>query len=242
MDDSTPKLLSLPPEIRNRIYTFVLSIPRNDLCQRHLPDLPRVQRANSCSNDPRSPNLSVLLVCKQIYIEAYHIFSHHNELHFDNTTRLLNFLRRIGYARRQQLRVIFFHEFDDQAKKAFRLLRTCPKLTRVRLIFPTRRAALYPPGYAALREVRGLQAVDMHGQGRSFFGPDYRKIVQPWEIDPVCNPTDLERAMMRPRLKRFVADSNKKINLFHRRREVFRSEQDEVFRFEQDDLRIRMNW
>lgn len=50
---------------------------------------------------PDKRPLSLLLVSKQTYPEAYHIFYRHNNRQFPNVCYLWQFLKNIGYARRQ---------------------------------------------------------------------------------------------------------------------------------------------
>ena len=68
--------LPFPPEIRERIYTFLLTSE---------DDMPITTRNDG--PDTRCPSL--LLVCKQICLEAFHIFYRYNNLKFRQCGRSL---------------------------------------------------------------------------------------------------------------------------------------------------------
>ncbi len=188
--------LSFPPEIRVRIYEFVLDASDKSPKQRY--------RTPSFAAE-----LSLLLVSRQTYFESYHIYYRINTIHLSTTTNLFRFLCKIGYARRQQLVSISFQNFDENAKRAFLILRTARRLKRIRFILPT----ILPPGYAALREVRGMESVEIR-------------------CDRDCS--ELIEAMKRPRLARFRSPKDPD-DLFKQRREVFP-------KLERERLGIDMNW
>ncbi|KAA6414623.1 MAG: hypothetical protein FRX48_01373 [Lasallia pustulata] len=144
-------LFTLPPELRNRIYELVL-------------------RADSSVTEPFGPvfdvhgllveacnHLSILSVCRQIYLESFHVFYSKNCLLFSSTECLFHFLSSIGHARRQEITSIMlrWQAEDPNPKRAFRLLHNCQKLRNLYLKIPSNQ----PPGFAALREVRGLECV-----------------------------------------------------------------------------------
>lgn len=162
------KHLPLPAEIRTKIYEYILLLPNclksNRVSPRTMSKTGDQWPGPSCRHDNHYPfdtnypdplDLSLLLVSKATYTESYHIFYRANTLYFKNTPTLLTFLRHIGHVRRQALRDIGFdwvgNGNDSQA--AFRLLASCGGLETVR--FTINR--LRPPGYEALREVRGLK-------------------------------------------------------------------------------------
>ena len=122
----------LAPEIRDRIYHFVLGPPEDpSICLTQvLDDRPlrapngrvdlnkafRVKSVvqNSEHKDPdwgvihqvKPDDLSILLVSKQTYIESFHVFYTTNCLYFTDTALLYRFLKNIGYARRQHLTMV----------------------------------------------------------------------------------------------------------------------------------------
>ena len=196
-----PPVPHLPflPEIRDRIYKHLL-VSESYLRMGENP-------GSSCMDGEsgKETDLSILLLSKQTYIEAFHIFYRFNQFYFKDTEILYRFLRKIGYPRRQQITTISFcWRSHGIAKEAFRLLKTCKGLKSL----STWISDYEPWGYAALREVRGLEEVSI-GKNTS-------------AISPHCDPQKLEHAMLRPRLKAPSADPDEKIDLFKRRREVAR--------------------
>lgn len=134
------KHLPFPPEIRQRIYKYALQLPD---CFKE----PRYHYATPTSRSrtlwpvkqrsfhyplsagaPSPFDLSLLLVSKQTFMEAYHVFYRFNTIFFSSTDALLEFLQGIGYARRQELTDIGFDWVGEEAKAAFRLLKTCGNL------------------------------------------------------------------------------------------------------------------
>ena len=137
------KHLPFPPEIRQRIYKYALQLPgcfKEPLYYDALP----TSRSRSLwpikrqafhyplhAGAPSPFDLSLLLVSKQTFLEAYHVFYRFNTIFFASTDALLEFLQGIGYARRQELTDIGFDwvgEETTKAKATFRLLRTCGNL------------------------------------------------------------------------------------------------------------------
>lgn len=212
------QLLPFPPEIRLMIYNLVLDLSNDEPRDPKLPrELTIRPKRSSTSKDF---NLSVLLVSKQTYMETYHIFYRINHLCFETTTTLFQFLHHIGSPRRQQIVSVSFNNFDHNAKRAFRLLKTCQRLKHVRLILPLHQ----PPGYVALREVRGLESVYVYLHEYL----THRGI-------PRSDPNELKKAMMRPRLKQYEIDPEAKIDLFKTCRKILRKTDDE-------NLAIEMKW
>ena len=148
-----------------------------------------------------------------------------NKIHLLNTNVLYKFLKNIGYARRQHITSIVFGwtSHDKQAKKAFRILKTCSSLKSIEIMLSSfeRKTWYEPPNHStALKEVRGMAEVQI-------------RVHTPWETD--FSKTNLDRtafrelrtAMMRPRLKQFVVDSVFDIDPFKaRRKQSRRSEED----------------
>ena len=184
-------------------------------------------------------DLNLLLVCKQIYIEAFHVFYSSHRFYFSDTELLYSFLKGIGYNRRQHLSMIALDWCGPYAKEAFRLLKTCGRLKSVQFTLPCGE----PPGYAAMREIRGLEqalVVERHHyepgwNTYTFMAPaDYRCRCRPGEQGkgPLDDVLELERAMMRPRLGRYAVDPNEKLDLFKGKREVLKKTE-ESFLFEE---------
>ena len=161
------KHLPLPPEIRQRIYRYALQLPhcfKERMCHVSISSSksrklwPKEQWAlhYPLEYGESSPfDLSLLLVSKQTFLEAFHVFYRFNTIYFNNTETLLQFLQNIGYARRQELTDVGFNWVGTESKSAFRLLRTCGNLSTVRFSMHSKN----PPGYEALREVRGVRQV-----------------------------------------------------------------------------------
>lgn len=160
--------LPLPPEIRTKIYRSILLLP-SCLKSNRVPPTSKSKTGTQWpgpssrhdnhypfdNNYPDPLDLSLLLVSKATYAESYAIFYGANVLYFRNCATLLQFLRNIGHVRRQALRDIGFDWVGKDSQAAFRLLASCGGLEVVRCTINR----LRPPGYEALREVRGLRNV-----------------------------------------------------------------------------------
>lgn len=188
-------------------------------------------------------HLSILLVSKQIYVEAFYVFYTKNCLSFTDTGLLYRFLKNIGYTRRQHLTMIYFLWRGPDAKEAFRLLKTCRRLQTVQFTVP----CSHPPGYEALKEVRVENSkaralvhftpaqnppLDIRDH-TSCFG-DYRcHCVCRRRYEPASSMRELEKAMMRPRREQDLPDPNEKFDLFKPKREHFKkSEEQDLLREE----------
>ena len=256
-------LMTLPPEIRNRIYMFVLGprdirntiqvvmsaaefAKRHERIRSHYP----VMEIEECSNAPRfidmqfltKSTLNILLACKHVYIEAFHVFYTYNRFYFPDTELLFSFLKGIGYNRRQHLTMIVFDWCGPFAKEAFRLLKTCRRLKSIQLKIPCSE----PPGYGAVREIRGLEqalVLDRLHYGihqlrypvrrenhYRLASEDYRCLCyrDPHGKGPLDDVHELERAMMRPRLKRYAEDPSEKFNLFEGKREFLKKSEESI--------------
>ena len=178
--------------------------------------------------------LNILLVCKQIYIEAFHIFYASNKFYFSDTELLYCFLKGIGYNRRQHLSMISFGWCVPYAKDAFRLLKTCKRLKSVQFTIP----CCDPPGYAAVREIRGLEQAMVLERRHYGKWPSDKNWTAAADYRCQCESTqgksslddvpELERAMMRPRLKRYAEAPNEKFDLFKSKREVWKKSEEAV--------------
>ena len=187
--------------------------------------------------------LNILLACKSIYIEAFHVFYSSNRFYFPDTELLFSFLKGIGYNRRLHLTTIAFEWCGPFAKEAFRLLKTCRRLKSVQFTIPCSQ----PPGYGAVREIRGLEQALVFD--RLHFGirmedhyrlasEDYRCLCHhdPHRKGPLDDIQELERAMMRPRLKQYAEDPSEKFSLFKGKREVLKKAEESIL------LEDRVSW
>ncbi len=188
-------------------------------CSTSYSDLLR-QAYNAHIYHPRTSDLSLLLVSKTIYTEAFHIF-YRNRLAFLNTDVLGHFLLTSGHARRQQITDIVFVWQGHQPKWAFRLLKKCCNLKRVTVVVY---GGYQPPGYAALREVRGLDEVKVYssdwflGSLIYFLGFSYWN--RPHEEQAEFDDEELILAMKRPRLQRDAGNPDEKLELFRKQRRI----------------------
>lgn len=254
----------LAPEIRNRIYRLVLGPPQDpSICLTQvLDDRPlRAQsgggvdfentfRTKSVVPNPKHKDpdwgvthqvnphdLSILLVSKQTYVEAFHVFYSTNCFSFTDTGMLFRFLKNIGYTRRQHLRMVYFLWRGPDAKEAFRLLKTCRRLTTVQFTVP----CSHPPGYEALKEVRVEKAkaralvhfapaqnppLNIHDH-TSCFGDYLCHCICRRGYEPASNLRELENAMMRPRRKEDLPDVEERFDLFKPKRERFKNSEEQ---------------
>ena len=254
----------LAPEIRNRIYHSVLGPPQDpSICLTQVLDnhplrapsggvdldntfrIRKVMR-NPEHKDPewgvihevKPDDLSILLVSKQTYVEAFHVFYTTNCFSFTDTGLLYRFLKRIGYTRRQHLTMVYFLWRGPDAKEAFRLLKTCRRLKMVQFTVP----CSHPPGYEALKEVRVEKAkaralihfahaqtppINGNRDHGGCFG-DYLCHCQCRRGDePASSLRELESAMMRPRCTQDLPDAEEEFDLFKPKREHFKKSEDQ---------------
>lgn len=142
MTTSPHSLLKLPGKVRNRIYELVLG-PSFDptFCLTGLRGLDHESSIGHDYDDTINSwdasvawkdyyywtDLllpSVLLTSKQIYIKAPHVSYSTHCFSFMDTEQLYRFLRNIGYARRQQVTIIYIVWRGGYSKEAFCLLKT----------------------------------------------------------------------------------------------------------------------
>lgn len=252
----------LPAETRNRIYQLVLGPPKDpSTCLTQIVDDSPIRAPNGridtghtfrvksmmhnlkyqdpkwgISHDVKPQDLSILLVSKQTYLESFHVFYATNCLSFTNTGMLYRFLKNIGYARRQHLTMIYFIWRGPNAKEAFRLLKTCRRLTRVEFTVP----CSHPPGYEALKEVRvetakaralihfaPAQLPSAIRSHTSCFGDYECHCLCRRDYEPPSRLQELEKAMMRPRRPADLPDPEETFDLFNPRRELFKKSEDQ---------------
>lgn len=170
--------ITLPPEIRNRIYSFVLT----SIDDEENP----LEARNSHPKGLDTCCLSLLLVSKQTYLESYHVFCRCNKLRFSDQWGLELFLKNTDYRRRLHITHIAFMWHEGSAGAAFKCLEQhCPNLRYLDVHLPTRgkeyHVRKYPPSTAyfvqpahayprfedmdLLHQVRGLEAVRFFGNG-----------------------------------------------------------------------------
>ena len=253
----------LAAEIRNRIYHFVLGPPQDpSICLTQIIDCHPFSASNDESDieatfhtksvklnpkhkdpawgvthDVKSHDLSILLVSKQIYMEAFHVFYTTNCFSFTDTGLLYRFLKNIGYIRRQHLTMVYFLWRGPDAKEAFRLLKTCRRLRLVQFTVP----CSHPPGYQALKEVRVEVAkaralvhfapapstiINLHDHNSCFGDYQCRCQCRPSCI-PASDMDELEKAMMRSRRGQDLPDPGETFNLFKPKREHFKKSEDQ---------------
>ena len=213
---ATGRHLPFPPEIRDRIYKLVLAHE----------NLPATVLQWSGVYPPGASTLAILLVSKQTFLEAFHIFYREGCITLQNTDMLYSFLKNIGYARRQQLTALEFSWEGRDPKQAFRLLKTCQNLRSLTIdVFTLGRAP--PAAWQALREVRGLDYVHFR-PAESINVPAHWILVG---VSPAAHPAVRSRneliqylteGMTRPRIKKYSPDPHEKIDLFKGKREIFK--------------------
>ncbi len=214
----------LSPEIRYLIYRYLLHIPD------YFVGTPSKPYQYPVTVEPAPLDLSILLVSKQTYLEAFHILYAHNTFTFNNIGTLLKFLQRIGYARRQQVVSVVFKWIGADPKAAFRLLKTCSRLKRIEFTL----CYFQLKGLVALREVRGLEEVEIHHRRQLAFCVCMavlgRGCNRNMHLDDtqLSDPIELKEAMMRPRLKQY---EQKEIDLFNLKKENFRESEERSLGF-----------
>lgn len=254
----------LAPEIRNRIYRLVLGPPQDpSICLTEVVDdrplraqsgggldFDNTFRTKSVVPNPKHKDpdwgvthqvnpddLSILLVSKQTYVEAFHVFYSTNCFSFTDTGMLYRFLKNIGYTRRQHLTMVYFLWRGPDAKETFRLLKTCQRLTTVQFTVP----CSHPPGYEALKAVRVKTAkaralvhfapaqnppLNIHDH-TSCFGDYLCHCLCRRSYEPASNLRELENAMMRPRREEDLPDAEEKFDLFKPKRERFKKSEEQ---------------
>ena len=145
--------LRLPPEIRNIIYSIILT------------------SAQPVQLMPCSPSNSLTIVgaCRQTYDEAIPVFYGRNRFRLDNPEALHRFLRSISLRRRRQIRHVildFWHKRSPHATAAFNKLGQCIRLRYLK-VYIERAGELVRgfTGIRAFRALRGLKEVEFRLDG-----------------------------------------------------------------------------
>ena len=203
------KHFPVPREIRNRIYEFALQLPHALISEeaaeegfkKYNKSYPaRLTHSYPLERKAGSPfDLSLLLVSKAMYLEAYPVFYKTNVLYFKDTDILYSFLNGIGAARRHAVTHVGFNWVGKSSTAAFRLLKRCGSLKTLRFTLPTS----YPVGYDALRNLRGLENVIR--LTKSMWNQFYGRNVEQWctqmdediTQDEVDNEDDMDMASER---------------------------------------------
>ena len=217
--------LPLPPEIRNLIYIYMLT-GNTDSSQGFRSSIAGNEKEQTDVCRPSTSRLSILLVSRETFLEAYPIYYRVNLFYFPNVNILRRFLKNIGLARRQHVTRICFSWTGVDAKKTCRLLMRCPRLTFVDIVLSNyNQTRLGSPGLpkatecAFLREVRGLETVAFTCDLSTRYGSTiYNQFETAADLEELCD------AMRRPRLDRFKATSEAEINPLKPKREIYKGE------------------
>ena len=231
--------LKLPTEIRNMIYRLVF--PKGSYHCHHMAGDLQMWDPRYTVNEGEVPSsLAILETCRQIYLEAFHIFYRYNLLHFHTTDDMKFCLKSMGHARRQQVRSVSFLWQGHDPKGAFRMLKTCSNLKKIRVCQNMDPDSDYTGfethiGYLALREVRGLELVETVKLKRipmTAGSGNHRSIIECVLDPPSVNDGSLAYYMMRPKLaKDEVVDQE--IDLFRQPRLRLRATEPEVLLLDQ---------
>lgn len=101
MTSANRPFMSLPNEIRERICGYVLTVDVDDSSPWITP------LGNDLRPEPaRSSCLAILATCRQILLEAFHVFYKSNNFNFNHPDHLYDFLRAIGSIRANEIRSI----------------------------------------------------------------------------------------------------------------------------------------
>ena len=130
--------------------------------------------------------------------------------------------------------MISFNWRGAEVKEAFRILKTCRRLKSLHFTAPCNE----PPGYAAIREIRGLEEAKAivrilyltHRHGRTYnsYYACLRDTPYHQGHGSLDDLPEHERAMMRPQLKQYALNPNKQFNLFRQaKREVFKKPEEQ---------------
>ena len=220
-DPSPPGVgLPFPPEVRNLIYKYALTLSKP---ARRAPE-PKISKASTselwfshpkfkaAGHFPDSKPLSLLLVSRQTYIEAFAFYYKINTLHFPKLDLLIRFLRNIGFARRQYLTSLnFFWSGADptSCRTAINMLQKCPSLRTLK-IYTDKKDKTKPKSIKALRALKAVKGLE----NVSFFDQVGKEDIQARD--------ELESYMTKARPARLLAkDMNFPYDLLNPKKEVF---------------------
>lgn len=132
----TSRLLSLPPELRNTIYEYVLDVPRGGKRRTLLKRRSNIGDSASRRKSPKRSVLTLLQTCRQIYNEARCMFYWINTLHTNRKN--MRCFHAIGAARCRGVQIIRVHcrELED-ATGALRKAIYLPGLVSIRMYIYT---------------------------------------------------------------------------------------------------------
>lgn len=141
MEDESFPFLSLPPELRNRIYNVLLDFPGSIRPSTDRPSSTPKKVANRHITPPTPESaLSILAVNKQIHDEALGIFYHHNFFVFAYPIQLHAFLLSLSPLRLACLQDLTIYYQNSKsgginlAGLTFPMLKRLPGLRRLEVI------------------------------------------------------------------------------------------------------------
>ena len=130
------RLLGLPPEVRNRIYEYVLYVPTTTgkvtLVKRLRPPRELIRRKTPRPSSPYTV-LALLETCRQVYEEAKAIFYYINHLRLDDkggAREFSSFFDNVNEKRRagMQKLTLRLEDCGDGSLFGFRRVPKCPSL------------------------------------------------------------------------------------------------------------------
>lgn len=132
-------LLSLPPEIRNRIWEFALG---NVVFRGRTLTVPSRKRITILrpASDETDIGVALLRCCRQIYSEAATIPLRLNTMAFDSTRQLEHAMKRFKAHQRKLITTVRLEINATSTSRAFmlfdapRLLNTCPALKHFQVV------------------------------------------------------------------------------------------------------------
>ncbi|KAL9038459.1 MAG: hypothetical protein Q9180_003123 [Flavoplaca navasiana] len=170
--------MKLPPEIRNTIYEMALFVPEPICIDVVWPPwewyrCPSGVHAGlrTTRHSPRE-TCQLLLACKDVYLEASHLYFRNNIFYCYSVESLGEFLTKLTIQQRRNIRSLSFHFNDGHAPaKSMRLLQGCVSLRDLTISFT--RYTLHAfglrmpeslkrlPGLGNLLKVRGIQELQI---------------------------------------------------------------------------------
>ncbi|KAL8892244.1 MAG: hypothetical protein Q9192_005641 [Flavoplaca navasiana] len=170
--------MKLPPEIRNTIYEMALFVHEPVCIDLVWPGSDWYRRPSGVRGGLRTTRHSpretcqLLLVCKDVYLEASHLYFRNNIFYCYGVGSLGEFLTKLTIQQLRNIRSLSFHFSDGHAPaKAMRLLQGCVSLRDLTISFT--RYTLHEfglrmpeslqrlPGLGDLLKVRGIQELQI---------------------------------------------------------------------------------